>query len=88
MPNLEDMEVEAQQFGGTRTFAIGQHVVQIVSTRDRFSGNCGIEYRIGGWRKERSDVVALLAGQPPETVPTYAELLEQGGLRVGAVTRS
>lgn len=86
MPNLVDMEREAKQFGVMRGFAVGQHLVQVAFPRDPYSRNGELQYYIGGWRVDRSKVEALLAGQPAETVPSYAELLAEGGLKVGPVT--
>jgi hypothetical protein len=88
MPSLEEMEREARDFGGTRTWTAGQHVIQIVSTRDPYSGNNDIQYRIGGWPVPRTHVVRALAGVPPEHRQTYQEMLESrvnGGVRVGPV---
>ena len=86
MTSLEDMELEARSCGGMRGFPVGQHMVQISYYRDAYTQNGELLYYIGGWRVDRVKVVALLAGTPPETVPTYAELLAQGGLKLGTVT--
>jgi len=91
MESLEQAEDRARSFGCVVTWAVGQHLVQVVPTRDGMSRNTSITYRIGGWDVDRTKVLALLAGQAPQPRETYQQMLESrvgGGLKISGVGRA
>jgi hypothetical protein len=91
MKSLEEMEREATDFGGTRTFTVGDSLVQVIAVRDGLSRNMALEYRLNGWPVHRLQVVRVLAGNEPEPRETYQEMLENrvgGGLKISGVSRA
>jgi hypothetical protein len=89
MQSLEHMETQCRAFGGVITQAVGSHLVQVVKEPGRLGGGASLVYRIDGWGARRTEVIAVLAGTPPEATPTYGEYLENrvnAGLHIGPVT--
>jgi hypothetical protein len=86
MQSLEEAEEKARSFGCVVTSPVGSHLVQIVPTRDSFSRNTQLTYRLDGWDVDRTKVLAVLAGAPVVPRETYAAMLEQRTLKIGGVT--